>query len=444
MALAHCIVHGHTPTDLHEVDPKRFPMCFNSVPALSARVPETLGQHYAITFPGLQARTARNLVKTPLHAQWSAEKAIFGQFFGWERPLYFNSPEQPALTFGRPAWFDQVKEEVEQAHLRAAIFDQSTFGKILVEGPDAERFLDRLCANDMARPAGRVIYTSMLNERGGFESDLTALRIDDETYRLYVGTAAIRRDLSWLRGHLQHGERVTLKDESGDYSVLALMGPDAARIAGEIGAGELNELGYFRHGKAHIADRTVRGARLSYIGESGWEITCASADVLSIYEQMYAAGARPSGLYAQTSMRVEKRFLAFGHDIDSDVTPLEAGLDFAIDWDRDFIGREALRRRREEGPQATLLTLLFDDTAAVPLGNEPVYMDGNAIGKTTSAAYGYRMGKPVAIASLKSDPVGAAGEAVVEVDIARTMFKATAQRGPAFDPAGSRMRSSGI
>ena len=143
-------------------------------------------------------------------------------------------------------------------------------------------------------------------------------------------------------------------------------------------------------------------------------------------------------------MRAEKRFLAYGHDIDSDVTPLEAGLDFAIDWGRDFIGREALRRRRERQLQTTLVTLLFDDSGAVPLGNEPVYVDGNAIGKTTSAAYGYRIGKPLAIALLKSDPVGAERDALVEVDIARTMFKARARRGPAFDPTGSRMRGSGI
>jgi len=441
MALTHCIVHGHTPSDLHEADPKRFPACFNSVSALSERVPETLGQHYAITYPGLQARSARNLVTTPLHECWLAEKAVFGQFFGWERPLYFNGQDTPALTFGRPAWFEQVKVEVGQAHVRAAVFDLSTFGKILVTGADAEHFLNRLCANDMTRPAGRVIYTAMLNERGGFESDLTALRIDDETYRLYVGTAAIKRDMSWLRRHLREGERVTLRDESTDHAVLALVGPDAAGISRAVGAQALNELGYFYHGVARIAERPVRAARLSYVGESGWEINCAAGDAARVYRALSLAGARPAGLYAQTSMRVEKRFLAFGHDIDSDVTPLEAGLEFAIDWHQDFIGRDALLRRRDQGLREVIVTLLFDDAAAVPLGNEPVCVDGVAVGKTTSAAYGYRIGAPIAIAMLKADLVAGDREPVVEVDIARAMYKVKVLHGPAFDPKGSRMHA---
>ncbi len=440
MALAHCIVQGHTPTDLQEADPKRFPACFNSVQALSGRVPEILGQHYAINFPGLQSSSARGLRTTPLHGKWSAENAAFGQYYGWERPLYFNKAEQSALTFGRPGWFDQVKVEVGWAQRHAAVFDQSTFGKILVAGPDAERFLNRLCANDMTRPAGRVIYTSMLNERGGFESDLTVIRLSDEAYRLYVGTAAIKRDMSWLRRHLQHGDRVSLKDETEDLAVLALMGPDAARITVEIGAPELNDLRYFHHGVACLAGRPVRGVRLSYVGEAGWEITCDARDAPRIYEGMYAAGARPSGLYAQTSMRVEKRFLAFGHDIDSDVNPLEAGLDFAIDWSKNFIGRDALALLRDRRAPTKIVTLLFDDGNAVPLGNEPVYRNGEAVGKTTSAAYGYRIGAPVAIATLTAEAIPEGEDSVVEVDIAREQFKARVLRGPAYDPSGTRMR----
>ncbi|MDA9981555.1 FAD-dependent oxidoreductase [Gammaproteobacteria bacterium] len=442
MALAHCIIHGHTPSDLHEADPKRFPACLNSVQALTERVPEILGEHYAIGFPGRQHGSARDLRTTPLHDKWTAENAAFGQFYGWERPLYFGRTEQSELTFKKPAWFDQVGKEVSCAHRQAAIFDQSTFGKILVAGPGAEQFLNRLCANDMTRPAGRVIYTSMLNERGGFESDLTALRLSDETYRLYVGTAAVKRDLAWLRRHLYEGERVALKDETEDFAVLGLMGPDSARIAAGIGAPELKELKYFHHGEARIGDCLVRGARLSYVGEAGWEITCRSQDAAGIYDHMYAAGARPSGLYAQTSMRVEKRFLAFGHDIDTDITPLEAGLDFAVDWSGDFIGRDALAKRRDQGVRSMMVTLLFDDDSAVPLGNEPVYLAGETIGTTTSAAYGYRIGGPVALALLKADALTAGGDTVVEVDIARALHTARVLRGPAFDSTGSCMRSS--
>ncbi|MEE8453975.1 MAG: FAD-dependent oxidoreductase, partial [Limibaculum sp.] len=230
MALAHWICHGHPPTDLGEAEPNRFPDCFNSIEALVARVPEELGRHYEIAYPGRQMNSARNLHRLPLHDKWEASSAHFGQTYGWERPLYFDKVAEPKPTFGRPAWFAPVGAEVERAHSGAALFDQSSFGKIEVEGPDAERFLNRLCANDMTRPPGRAIYTGMLNPRGGYESDVTVQRISEAHYRIFTGTAAIRRDLGWLKRHLD-GARVTLRDSTGDFAVIGLMGPEAARIA---------------------------------------------------------------------------------------------------------------------------------------------------------------------------------------------------------------------
>ena len=203
MALAHCITHGHTPTDLHEVDPKRFPACLSSIEALSQRVPEVLGKHYEITYPGRQWNSSRDLIKMPLHDHWLKENAHFGQVYGYERPLYFDKSAEPALTFDQPDWFDQVGKEVMRAHQQAAIFDQSTFGKILVVGPDAEMFLDRICTNNMKREPGKVIYTSMLNQNGGIESDLTAMRLNNESYRLFVGTTAIKKDMAWLNEHIK-------------------------------------------------------------------------------------------------------------------------------------------------------------------------------------------------------------------------------------------------
>ena len=167
MALARCMTEGAPPMDLHEADPKRFPACFNSAEALAARVPEVLGKHYEITYPGRQWASGRNLESLPLHDRWVVAKAHFGQFFGIERPLYFGKNQEPALTFGKPEWFEQVGREVASAHEAAAIFDQSSFGKIRVQGAGAEAFLNRVCANDMGRPPGRAIYTAMLNAKGG-------------------------------------------------------------------------------------------------------------------------------------------------------------------------------------------------------------------------------------------------------------------------------------
>ena len=441
MALAHCIGHGRAPMDLHEADPKRFPACFNSAAALTDRVPEVLGKHYEITYPGRQWASSRRLRSTPLEGRWRAESAHFGQVYGFERPLYFGKTVEPELTFGRPAWFDQVGREVKQAHEHAAIFDQSTFGKIRVAGRDAEAFLHRLCTSDMSCRPGRAVYTLMLNERGGIESDLVALRLDETQYRLYVGTGAIKRDLAWLRRHLAAGEAVTLDDETEAHAVLALTGPEAARIAASVGADELNALGYFRHCETRIAGVAVRGVRLSYVGEAGWEITCPRDRADTVYAALHEAGARPCGVLAQTSMRIEKRFLAYGHDLDTDVTPLEAGLEFPIRWDKGFIGRTALQRLRDRPRKQSVVTIVFGDADAVPLGSEPVYVGDRIAGKTTSAAFGYRIGKPVALAMIDTERLAGARGRRVDVDIAGTRAGGVATFEAAFDAEGTRMRA---
>lgn len=439
MALAHCIQHGRTPMDLHEADPKRFPDCFNSAEALAARVPEILGRHYEITFPGRQWSTTRNLRKTPLHDEWQEVKAHFGQFYGWERPLYFNKTKEPALTFGRPDWFDQVGVEVRHAHAAAAVFDQSTFGKIDVSGKGACSFLNQICGNQMDRSPGRAIYTQMLNDDGGIESDLTAIRLADDRYRLYVGTTAIRRDMAWLSRHINATENVLVEDSTEQDAVLGLMGPEAARIASELGAPELNGLKYFQSGQAVMGGVAVRAVRLSYVGEAGWEITCAAKQASILYTAMIEAGAAPSGVFAQGSMRVEKRFLAYGHDLDTDISPLQAGLDFAIAWDTDFIGRDALLKQRDAGESNRIVSIVLDDASATPIGGEPVYLNGEIAGKTTSAAFGYRVGKPVAIADL-SNLDARIEDAEVTVDIARQHHTGRITLKPAYDPKGVLMK----
>ncbi len=440
MALAHCIQHGHTPTDLHEADPKRFAPEFNSVEALTARVPEVLGKHYEITFPGRQWAGSRSLRQTPLDSIWKRENAHFGQFGAWERPLYFGKCNEPVLTFGRPDWHDAIGREVMQANTSAAIFDQSTFGKIEVTGADAGSFLNRICANQMDRQPGQVIYTAMLNQRGGFESDLTAIRISEDHYRLFVGTTAIKRDLAWLSRNLADGERVSLVDSTMDYAVIGLMGPRSADIADTIGARELNQLGYFRAGEAEIAGCHVRAARLSYVGEAGWEITCRAENAEKIYAALQESGAKPAGLFAQTAMRVEKQFLAYGHELDTDISPVEAGLMFAVDMSKEFTGKSALQSRLEVGSECRIVSIVLDNKQAVPLGNEPILSEGEIVGKSTLAAFGFRVGAPVVLADVQSPQVRTEN-ARVEINIAGEMASGTVKCGAVFDPTGLRMKS---
>ncbi|MEJ6387877.1 GcvT family protein [Gymnodinialimonas ulvae] len=438
MNLAHTIIHGHPAYDLSEADAKRFAPVFNSIEHLMARAPEVLGTHYDIAYPAKQLATGRDLRVLALDAEHRAAGAHMGQVYGWERPLYFGKATEPRLTFGRPDWFENVATEVRAAHEAAAIFDASPFGKIDVEGPDAEAFLLHVCAGYMARAPGSVIYTAMLNARGTFESDLTAQRIAPDLYRLFVGTTAIKRDLTWLRRHSGTFD-VTLTDTTEAYAVLALMGPDAARIAAEVGAPELNDIAYFKQGAAHIVGRHVRAARMSYVGEAGWEITMRAENAPAVYRALTEAGATPAGLFAQTAMRIEKGFCAMGHELDSDVTPIAAGLDFAVHKSGGFIGATALAQARAEGAQSHIASLVLDDVNAVPLDHEPIYLDGTIIGETTSAAFGHRIGRPVALAHLRQ---GVDDQTPVTLDIAGTHYAAKIIHGPICDRTGVWMRRS--
>jgi 4-methylaminobutanoate oxidase (formaldehyde-forming) len=427
MALATMIVEGAAPADLSGVDPKRFSNAFNSAEALAARAPEVLGKHYEITYPGRQWTSQRNMRLTPCHSIWEEHGAYFGQVDGWERPLYFGAPAEPALTFGRPDWQDAIAREVGAAHENLAVFEQSTFGKIRVSGPDAETFLNRVCTNAMTRAPGRIAYTLLLNDRGGIESDLTVMRLGADEYRLYAGTTALVRDMAWLRRNIHAGEQVTLMDETDALAVLGLMGPDAPNAVKKLGADALLDLKFFTHGEAEIAGRVVRGARMSYVGEMGWEITCAADDAPAVVSAMIDAGAKPAGGFAQTSMRIEKGFLAYGHDIDTDLDPLQLGLEFAVAWDTPFVGLDALEKRRDAGSRR-MTTIVLDDQGVWPHGNEPVYRGDKIIGMTTSAAYGFRVGATVALALLDADTA----EGAVEIDIAGKRAAGIAKIGAAL------------
>lgn len=434
MNLAHCIVHGHSAYDLSESDAKRFAPVFNSLDHLMARAPEILGTHYEIAYPGRQLKTARDLRLLPLDKDYRAAKAHMGQVYGWERPLYFGKTSEPKLTFERPDWFENVRAEVKAAHEKAAIFDASPFGKIDVTGPDACEFLQHVCMRNMDHPEGTAIYTAILNERGTYESDLTAHRIATDHYRLFVGTNAIKRDLTWLRRH-SDGFNVTLVNSTEDYSVLGLMGPDAARIITQTGAADLNALGYFKVGTAHIAGKHVRAVRMSYVGEAGFEITCKAENASTIYAAITAAGATPAGLFAQTSMRIEKGFAAMGHELDSDISPVQVGMAGMAAKTGGFVGAEALAKHRET-QKLSMVTILLDDDTAVPIGHEPIYLGDKIIGQTTSAAYGYRVGAPIALAHVTDVQDGAA----ILMDIAGVKMAGRMLVGPAFNPSGDRMR----
>ena len=439
-ALAHWVARGRPPFALPEVDPNRFPDCFDSAAALSARAPEMLGHMYEIPFPGWQPQTARGLRHTPLYEFWRRHDAHFGQRYGFELPLYFGKTAEPTLTFDRPSWFAQVGAEVARAHDGAAMFELSQLGKIAVRGADAAALVNRVCANNMARAEGAVIYTTMLNEGGTIESDLTAHRLHGGGYMLYVEADAIRRDMAWLRRRQRAGEAVALRDESDEWAVIGLFGAGTAAVARAVGAEALLDLKFFRHMDCVIGGRAVRAARLSFVGEAGWEITCAAADAMAVAAALAGAGAAPAGAFALASMRIEKRFLAYGHDMDIDLTPIESGLGFSVDFGAAFVGRAALQKTG--AVRQMFVSVVLDNAEATIWGDEPVCVGGEIIGRTTSAAHGYRVGKPVAIALVDYGKTPADDAFAVTVRVGDKSERGVASRRPAYDPAGKRMRAN--
>jgi glycine cleavage system aminomethyltransferase T/glycine/D-amino acid oxidase-like deaminating enzyme len=441
MNLAHCIVHGAPAYDLSEADAKRFAPVFNSVEHLMARAPEILGTHYDIAYPAKQLKTARQLRRSPLQSDFDQLTPFYGQFFGWERPLYFKAQSTPRLTFNKPDWFDHVQQEVLACHEAAAVFDLSTFGKIDVQGEDAEAFLMKTCAGYVNREPGSVIYSAVLNERGTFESDITIQRISKTHYRLFVGTNAIRKDLAWFQRAADKSARhaafnVSITDVTERYASLALMGPAASAIANTLG-GSLDALPYFKHREDCLANVPVRAARLSYVGEAGWELTCEASAASKLFNALVQAGAQPAGLFAQTSMRIEKGFRAMGHELDSDVTPHDVGLTQFTRKEGGFNGYDALQKRMHTAPSIQLISLILDDVNAVPLGHEPLIHNGLIIGQTTSCAFGYRVGKPIALAHSN---VPLSTGTTLHVDIAGTLYLCRVSVEPLFDAAGRCMK----
>lgn len=401
---------GEPTADLWSVDIRRFLPLHNRREFLRSRVEEVLGLHYQMAWPNREYETGRGLRRTPLHDRLADRGGVFGQVAGWERANWFATagvPPRVEYAFERQNWAACVAGEVLACRERAAVFDQSTFGKLRLTGRDAAAVLSRACANRVDLPPGRVVYTSLLNDRGTFESDLTVVRRSADEFLLVTGTAQAVRDADWLRRSIPAGADVLLEDVTEAGAVIGLMGPAARAIAAAATAADLSHEG-FPFGTAceiQIAGRPVLALRITYVGELGWELHVAAADAAAVYDALLAVGTphglRPAGHYAIAAMRIEKGYRAWGLDLSTDETPLEAGLGFALDWAKEFRGREALLAQRAAGLRKRLVSFVLADPGPTLWGNEPVRRDGAVVGYTTSAAYGPTLGAAVALAYVK-------------------------------------------
>jgi len=422
--LAEWMLEGQPSLDLWSVDVRRFGPWANNRAYLRARVVEVLGLHYQMAWPNREPETARKVRLSPLHDRLSAAGASFGIKGGWERPNWFTRPDgaqtpEMDYRFGRQNWFPNHAAEHRAAREAVALFDQTGFGKLLVRGADAATVLQRLCANDVDVAPGRVVYTGMLNERGGFESDLTVVRNSADEFYLITGTTQSRRDLDWIRRNLKPRERVEALEVTGAWGVLGVMGPQSRTLLARLTEADLSSAA-FPFGTAQTLSlglATVRAVRLTYVGELGWELHVPVEQMVPTYEALLTAGAdlgiTHAGHYAINSLRLEKGYRAFGAELSPDETPLEAGLGFAVAWDKPggFLGREALLRQREQGIRKRLAQFALEDPEPVLWGSEPILREGQTVGYTTSGSYGHTVGAAVALGYVKN-PGGATPEFV--------------------------------
>jgi 4-methylaminobutanoate oxidase (formaldehyde-forming) len=440
--VAEWIAGGEAPVDLWDVDIRRFAPFHANRRHLADRTVESLGLHYAMRWPREELTTVRPLRRSPLYDRLRAKGAVFGSKLNWERANYFlPQGAQPAPpTLGTPAWLPYVLEEQRACREDVVVFDQTSFGKFVFKGRDALAVLQRLCANEMDVAVGRMVYTAMLNERGGFESDLTVTRLAPDTFFIMTGSSQPTRDASWIERHVEPEEFAALVDVTSAYSVVSVMGPKAQALLQSLGAGDVGRqaLPFSATADVDVGYARVRAARMSYVGGPGYELVVATDQCLTLYDALVDAGSayglRDAGYYTIDALRIEAGRRAWGAELSPDETPLEAGLSYAVKIDKPcaFVGREALQRQGAAGVRKRLVLFTFDDPSAFPWGGEPILMDGRDVGEITSAGYSRKHGRAVAMGYARAAPdAPPLGDAQIlaaryAVDIAGAEFAATA------------------
>lgn len=430
-AMAEWIIAGEPTMELSEADIRRFSPEMNVLAALEARIPEVLGRHYDNPYPGRAMETARGQRRSPIHAGLAAAGARFEARGGWERALHFGGEvAHLPLTFGTPAWREQVGREVEACRYGAAILDQSAYGKIVVQGPDACGFLNHLLTAQTDIGVGRIAYTQMLNERGGIESDLTVQRHGPENYLVIVGAGELVRVLKRM-ADTKGNARAEFTDVTSGFAILGLAGARAREVLEGTTPAAVPELSRFQFAPIEIGLARGWAGRLSFTGEEGYELYIPADMAMAAYEALLAAGASHAGLFASASLRIDAGFRAFGHELGPGTLPQEAGLEGFCAMGTGFVGEAAVA---DASPGRRIASMLFDDAQALPIHDEPVYFDGQVVGQITSAAWSYRFGRSVALAMVRAPLDRLSREGVVsgfEAEIACTRFAARASLKPA-------------
>jgi 4-methylaminobutanoate oxidase (formaldehyde-forming) len=453
-AVAEWVVGGEPPMDLWDVDIRRVAPFQGNPSYLRDRTVEMVGVLYAIHWPFQQPVTARGVRKSALHDRLAARGACFGAVLGWERANWYATPGmEPAYrySYGRQNWFPCSAAEHRAVREAVGLFDQSSFCKLRVDGPDSLAVLQRLCANDVDVTPGRLVYTQMLNARGGIEADLTVTRLAADAFLVVTSAAASTHNSHWIRRHLGEA-RAVLTDVTSSEVVLGVMGPRSRELLSRLTDADLSNAAFpfLSSREIWLASAPVRAARVTYVGELGWELYISTEFAGAVYDAVVAAGddlgLRHAGYHAMDSLRIEKAYRSWGHDLGGEDTPLEAGLDFAVRLDKRavFVGRDALLARREKPLARRLLVFVLDDPEPLLYHDEPIWRDGTLVGRIASGAYGHTLGRAVGLGWV-GHPDGVTEAYVTsgrwEVEIACERHRARAQLEPPYDPKSLRVRA---
>ena len=413
MAIAGWIVNGHPEEDLWPVDVRRYNPWQNNLSYIEDRVHvESVGNLYADHFPFKQPTSSRNVLKTPIHDRLAEQGACFGVVSGWERANWF-APEgvEPKYEYSwdRQNWFDYAGAEHMNVRDNVGIYDLTSMGKFLFQGRDAEAVLQRLCANDISGPIGKVTYTQMLNERGGIEADLTVTVMEPNKFFIVTAGATTVRDFDWITRNTPEDAHAILTDVTWSYVMLGVMGPNSRDLLTKISDADLSDeaFPFATAQQIYIGKSQAFAVRMSFAGELGWELYIPTPFAQSIFDELLDAGKdldmKFCGLHAVDSLRLEKGFRHWGSDIGPDDTPYEAGLGFAVRLNKeDFIGKEALLAQKEKGITRKLVMFTIDDEMPLIYHDEPIYKNGEIVGENTHGAFAYKLGRSMGMFYISS------------------------------------------
>ena len=449
--VAQWMLDGHPPMDTWEVDPRRFERWASTDRFIAERTAESPGLAFAMHWPYRQVHTARQVKQSVVHESLGRAGACFGVVAGWEKPLWYTPGVEPVFehSFGPQAWWSFAKEEARATAESVALYDQSQMAVFLVEGVGALDALQKLCANNVDVSPGFVVYTQMLNQRGGIEADITVTRAGERAFRIVTGAPNRVRDLDWIEAGLDEFN-ATCTDVTGSYAIFSLMGPNSRALLSSLTSSSLasSTFPFATSYSIELGYTSVEAQRLSYVGELGFELFVATEHAHHVYDCLLSAGENHglvhAGLLCMDSCRVEKGYRHWGHELAPSVTPLEAGLGFAVDFSKSFVGRDSLLAQKETGVQQRVVLFSIPKGEPLLLHDEPIYRNDELIGETTSGVRAFRVGGSLAF-GLVRHPTQCTREFALsgryEIQVGSDRFEAFPLGRAPYDPSGVRMKA---